>query len=338
MRVLRVLGMSALAMMILNSAPAWSQSTPETAKKPPAADQSPNAPKTVATVNGTAIDEARLEAAVAGIQRHMARQGQKAPDEALGQMRADVLDHLIGEELLYQDSRKQGVAVDEAAIQQELAAMRQNFKDPQAFNRAMGAAGISLDQLVERMRRQGAIEGLIEARIIPQVKVTDAEASAFYAAHQDAFLRPEQVQARHILVRADKNAEAAVRDAARKRLADIRQEALGGGDFAALAKAHSEDPGSKEQGGDLGLFGRGRMVKPFEEAAFALAPGQISEVVETEYGYHLIQVTEHKAAETLSFEDAKPRILDHLKQQQISEQVKGYVENLRKKAKIEKFL
>ena len=338
MRAFRVLGWLLLGMMIWSVVPAWSQSAPATAKDKVSVGQSTDAPKIVATVNGTAIDAAKLDEAVVGIRRHMARQGQIVPDEAAAQIRGDVLDHLIGEELLYQDSRQQGVVVDEKAIEAELETMRQNFENPEAFKKALVVSGMSLDQLSERMRRQKAVEQLIEARIVPQVEVTDAQANAFYTAHPDLFVRPEQVRARHILLRAEKDAEANVRNAARQRLEDIRQQALSGSDFAVLAQTHSEDPGSKEKGGDLGFFGRGRMVKPFEEAAFALAPNQISELIETEYGYHLIQVTERKAAETLSFESVKPRIHEHLKQQQIRERVEGYVENLRKGAKIEKFL
>jgi peptidyl-prolyl cis-trans isomerase C len=338
MRVLRTFVIVTAVMVVLSGMPAWSQPTAETAKNSLGAGQPPDASKTVATVNGTVINEAKLDAAVAGIRRHMARQGQVIPDEALTQIRANVLDHLIGEELLYQESRRQGVAADEKAIQEELAAIRQNFKDEQAFDSALTAAGMSKDLLAERMRRQSSIEKIIETRIIPEVKVTDDQANAFYTAHPDLFASPEQVRARHILVRADKNAEAAERSAARQRLADIRQKAMAGEDFAALAQAHSEDPGSKEKGGDLGFFGRGSMVKPFEEASFALALNQISEIVETEYGYHLIQVTERKAAGTVSFQEAKPRILEHLKQQQIRERTESYVENLRKGAKIEKSL
>ena len=338
MRILRTFGILMAVMLMLSGTPAWSQSPTETAKNSPGAGQPSDASKTVATVNGTIIDEAKLDAAVAGIRRHMARQGQMMPDEALPQIRENVLDHLIGEELLHQDSRRQGLAVDEKAIQEELTAMRQNFKDEQAFDSALAAAGMSQAQLAERMRRQASIQKLIETRISPEVKVTDAQANEFYTAHPDLFVSPEQVRARHILVRADKNAEAEVRSAARQRLDDIRQKALAGEDFAALAQAHSEDPGSKEKGGDLGFFGRGRMVKPFEEAAFALPLKQISEIVETEYGYHLIQVTERKDAGTVSFEEVKPRILEHLKQQQIRERTEGYVDNLRKGAKIEKLL
>ncbi len=335
MRVFRaVLGVAG-AMMIWGTASVWSQSA---GQPPPAGGPPPQAAKTVATVNGAFIDDAKLEEALDGIRRQMARQGQMVPDAALTQMRADVLDHLIGEELLYQDSRRQGVNVDEQAILEEVDAMRQGFENAEAFNAALSAAGMSLDQLTDRLWRQDAIQQLIEARIVPQVTVSDVQADEFYRDHPDLFTRPEQVRARHILVRAEKDAAAEVRQAARQRLAQIRQEAQAGADFATLAQTHSEDPGSREKGGDLGFFGRGRMVKAFEEAAFTLPPNQISEPVETEYGYHLIQVTERQAAETVGLETVKPRILEHLKQQRIRERVEGYVEDLRKGAKIEKFL
>ena len=310
----------------------------KTKAKPAAAVADKIADKKVASVNGTVIGLQQLDKELASIQRRMAQQGNFVPPTAMEEMRARVLDELIGQELLYQDSRKQGIQVDEKEIAGQLGAMQEKFNDPKAFKEALAASGLSVAQLTDRLRQQAAIRQLVERQIIPTVSVPDGAAETFYNQNPRFFTRPEQVRARHILILTGEGADDAAKAEARKRLSEIRDQVVGGADFAALARLHSEDPGSKEKGGDLGFFSRGRMVKAFEEAAFALAPNQISDLVQTEYGYHLIQVTEHKAAGTVALEEVKPRILDHLKQQQIRQRLEEYVKTLRQGAKVEKFI
>lgn len=126
--------------------------------------------------------------------------------------------------------------------------------------------------------------------------VADTDLEKYYQRHIDRFEVPEQVRASHILIRVSRDATAAVK-AEKKALAEkLRDRAKKGEDFAALARSSSEDPGSSVQGGDLGFFGRGMMVAPFENAAFALNPGEISDVVETDFGYHILRVAERHDA------------------------------------------
>jgi peptidyl-prolyl cis-trans isomerase C len=110
-----------------------------------------------------------------------------------------------------------------------------------------------------------------------------------------------------------------------------------GEDFATLAKTYSEGP-SGPRGGDLGYFRRGQMVKPFEDAAFSLKPNETSEIVETRFGYHLIQVDDKKPAKKMTSAEVKDRLNDHLKKQKAESEADAYIETLRKSAKIEKFL
>jgi peptidyl-prolyl cis-trans isomerase C len=110
-----------------------------------------------------------------------------------------------------------------------------------------------------------------------------------------------------------------------------------GGDFAALAKEYSEGP-SNTRGGDLGFFRRGQMVKPFEDAAFAMEPNQVSDIIETRFGYHLIKVYEKKPESVLAYAEVKDKLTQHLKQQKIDKEAVQYINQLKKDAKIEKFL
>jgi len=294
--------------------------------------------KTVATVNGTVIDEPRLDQEMAAVQRQMARQGKAVPPAVLTEMRGRVLDSLIDQELLYQKGREAGIRVDDGEIAAQVDRMRQQFDTPAAFEEALAASGTSVAALTERMQHQAIIGRFIEERILPEIEIPADAADAFYRSHPDLFTRPEQVRARHILVRVGEEADDAARTEARARLAGIREKAVAGADFAELAQAHSEDPGSQPKGGDLGFFGRGRMVKPFEEAAFALAVDEISPVVETGFGYHLIQVTDRRPAGTVAFDEVRPRIDEHLKQQRVRERIEQTVQTLREDAKIEKFI
>ncbi len=150
--------------------------------------------------------------------------------------------------------------------------------------------------------------------------VSESDIHKFYDEHQADFSRPEQRQASHILINAAAAAPQAEQDAAKtkaeKVLAEVKQNPA---KFAELATQYSQDPGSAAKGGDLGLFGHGMMVKPFEDAAFALKQGEISGLVKSDFGYHIIKVTAIKPARVLAFDEAREGILSKLRQQKSSE-------------------
>src|SRR5688572_24785064 len=143
-----------------------------------------------------------------------------------------------------------------------------------------------------------------------------AQIEAYYRQHRTArFTKPEEVQARHILVRLDAKATDEDRAAARKRAEDLVARARAGEDFAELAKKHSEDPASASRGGDLGAFPRGRMTPAFEEAAFALAPGTVSDVVETQFGLHVIRVESHDPGGARELAAVRDEIVEELRRE-----------------------
>ena len=156
--------------------------------------------------------------------------------------------------------------------------------------------------------------------LLGKIEVGSDESHKFYEEHQADFGRPEERQASHILINVAASAPQAEQDAARikaeKLLAQVKQDPA---KFAKLAKQFSQDPGSAAKGGDLGLFGRGMMVKPFEEAAFSLKQGEISALVKSDFGYHIIMLTAIKPARVLSFEEAREGIVNKLRQQKAGE-------------------
>ena len=143
---------------------------------------------------------------------------------------------------------------------------------------------------------------------------TDKEIAAFYKEKLNTlFSYPERVRAQHILIAVTPDASAKSRQEAKAKAEKVLEQLKKGGDFAKLAAEYSDDPGSRDHGGDLGFFERGQMIKPFEDAAFSLKPGQLSGVVETRFGYHIIKVNEVKPAHTDTLAQAKPRIVESLR-------------------------
>jgi len=167
--------------------------------------------------------------------------------------------------------------------------------------------------------------------------VTEQEVETFYRQNPDKFRQPERVRASHILIGVDAKASKEEREAARARAEKLRRELERSADFAALAQAQSSCP-SGRQGGDLGFFGKGKMVPQFEMAAFALKPGAVSDVVETPFGYHLIKVAERKGAEEIPLAAARDKIRYYLKTQKINKAVEAFVGQARKAAAVEVLL
>jgi peptidyl-prolyl cis-trans isomerase D len=155
---------------------------------------------------------------------------------------------------------------------------------------------------------------------------TQREVERSYNESLDLYSTPEQVRASHILFKTEGNDEAEVRARAEKVLAEVKA----GGDFAALATKHSEDEASAKQGGDLDYFARGRMVPEFDEVAFSLEPGQVSDLVKTQYGFHIIKVFDKKAASTRSLEEVRPQIVEQLSYEKAQAQAASMAEAIEK--------
>jgi peptidyl-prolyl cis-trans isomerase C len=190
------------------------------------------------------------------------------------------------------------------------------------------------ERLRENIRGDFQVSRMIATEVDSKIVVQTQEVADFYAKNPEAFKQGERVRASHILIGVPAASDAATRAARRARAEGLVREARAGKDFAALAREHSDD-GSASAGGDLGAFERGQMVPPFEQAAFALSPGEISEVVETEFGYHVIKVAAREPARTVPLEEAQEQIGNYLSQRQRQERIAAFVDGLRATHKIE---
>jgi len=188
-----------------------------------------------------------------------------------------------------------------------------------------------------QIERGLVIQEFIDEEIGGKVMVPEKDVKTYYDTHPDSFKQPEQVRASHILIKVDPKADESKKAAARKKLEEIRRRLLKGEEFVALAREFSEGP-TNVRGGDLGYFRRGQMVKPFEDTAFALKVGELSEVVETQFGFHLIKVTGKKPETTIAYVDIKERLQKYLKDEKVQQEVTVYIEELKTKSKVERFL
>ena len=163
--------------------------------------------------------------------------------------------------------------------------------------------------------------------------MSDAEIQAYYEGHLKNYTTDETAKARHILIAVPQGASPQVDAAAKAKAEDLLKQIRGGADFAKLAAANSDDPGSKTQGGDLGSFGRGRMVPEFDKAVFSMQPGQTSDLVKTNFGYHIIQTEARTPATVKTLAEVKPEIVPVLQQQKVGSVEQSYANQLLAEAK-----
>lgn len=290
----------------------------------------------VAKVNGSAILRKEFDWSLVSAEKQFASIGNQ-PGAGQVNLKKEVLDRLVDIELMVQEAAKRGIVVEEKEITTNLDSFKGQFDDKEnTFSAFLETNNLTEEEMKAQLRRQLVIQGF-QKELVKELeagsKTSDEDAKVFYEANIDKFNRPEQVRASHILISVDPAADDAGSQKARADLEAIRNKIKEGGDFAELARTSSSCP-SSAQGGDLGFFGKGQMVQPFEEAAFALKPGETSEIVETQFGYHLIKMAEKKEAGTVPFEEVKVRISEYLSQSKLDAAQQEYIKGLRDKAEI----
>ncbi len=291
----------------------------------------------VASVNGVVISQQKFDSAMRGVEAQFSRTGRSPSTSELAQVKKGVLNNLIAGELLYQESKSQGIKPDPKASDERFEAMKKQFPSEDQFKTWLSSVNLSEATLRTQIERDQAIRQLIETKFAQKITVSDEEIKAYYDNNLNSFKKPAQVRASHILIKVEPQAEESQKTEARKKLEMIQGKLKKGEEFDALAKEYSEGP-SSTKGGDLGYFGRKQMVKPFEDAAFALNPGEVSGIVETQFGYHLIKVADKTNETTVSYDEIKDRIRDFLKQEKLRKEMGPYIESLRSKAKVEVFV
>lgn len=232
------------------------------------------------------------------------------------------LNALIVDKIIVLEAKSQNVNITEEDIQNETDKMVENMGGEEAFNNALQYSGISKEDLKENIETNLSIKKLLE----PEISITEKEQKKYFEENKETFNQQEEVKARHILVKTKETA------------LEVEEKLAAGEDFEKLAKEYSTDTGSSENGGDLGFFGRGKMVPEFEEAAFSLEVGKISSPVKTEHGYHIIKVEDKKEAKEANYEDSKEDIKDIIFQEKFPDVYNTWVQDKFEKYKIETFI
>jgi peptidyl-prolyl cis-trans isomerase C len=249
-------------------------------------------------------------------------------------LKRQVLDSLISQELMWQEAQKKNVIATPQQVENAREQIIKALPSREVYRDRLRQTGFTEESYTEDLKKRLSASLLIQQEITPTISVSDTEVHEFYAANYERFKTPEQIHARHILIKVKPGANEATKEVARKRINAILAKAKAGEDFSELAKKYSEGP-TGPKGGDLGFFSRGQMVPPFEEAAFALKPGEISDVVQTRFGVHIIKIDEHRAAAVVSETDANARIRQYLVQNKIQQAVAEWATKLREQGKVE---
>ena len=319
------------------------QQTPPAPAAAPAAQAPPATAATgsdlvVLRVAGEPITERQVMAAIA----MLAQQKQspaETPQERNASLFRGAVNNILIEKLLNKEASRLNLSLDQEKVEQQWQQMAKSFPSQADFQKALAAQGFTEAQLRNNIEASVRIQQVLDLATKDVPPATDAEAQKFYDDNPQKMSRPERVHAAHILLLVDKNSTPEQKAEIRKKLEGIRAEIESKSIiFSDAAVKYSQDSGNAKQGGDLQYFARGQMVPPFEEAAFSAEPGSLSQVVETEFGFHLIHVIDKRAAGKIPFEEAKADIKEMLDASSQRRVVQQYLKDLKAKSTIENFM
>ena len=308
------------------AAPGATAETPAPPKPVPA-----QLPDVLARVNGDTITKAEFDRALKSIEQ---RAGGPVPPDRRDEIYRGLLEQLVSIRVLRQEAAARKVDISDAELEKRMAEVMQQFPSKDVFAEMLKTQDTTLEKFRTEQRQDLAINKMLGDALKDKVVATPAQIDEFYKQNPDRFKQGERVRASHILIAVPQGADAVTKTQARTKAEGLLKQVKAGGDFAKLAQEHSQD-GSASQGGDLNYFEKGRMVQPFEKVAFELKPGQVSDVVQTQFGYHIIKVADHKAERTIPFQEIEPRLKDFLSKEKKRVHRDSFIDGLKKKSKIE---
>ena len=298
----------------------------------------------IAKAKGVEIKRSQLDAEMLNVQAMAAAQRQTIPPEQLLLIEREKLNELVSFQLLLAKGTEADKAKGKAQFEKALARLKTDNKLTDAeFTEKLSAQlkmqGITREEWDKQRVQQATVGAVLEREL--KVAITDEAVKKYYDENAPRFEQPEQVRASHILIGTKDTVTGGdltdeQKKAKRKQIDDLRKRAVAGEDFAKLAKEFSEDPGSKDAGGEY-TFGKGKMVPEFEAAAFSLNTNQVSDVVTTAYGYHIIKLSEKIPARMIPLAEVADDLKEGLKSQELQKQIRDteFLEKLQKEAGME---
>ncbi len=311
-------------------------------------------PKVVAKVNGTKLTSDLLKREMIAYRLLANRQGKNIETEDEGEIARGLLMKAIDDELIYQQGLKQNISIDSVTIDRELNHIQSQFPDKKLFLAALAAQRLTFDVLKKNIKKTLVKEEFVRANIAPEVRVNDDKVNSFYDKNKVTFIKPGTFKVSHIYVSipapGDGEAESIedrakakeiidwVTNEARKKINQASLALKNGKLFPSVAKEFSEDPKTFDKGGDLGFMMKNQTLPEISSAMVKLKVGEISSVIESSLGFHIIQLTEKKESHVIALDEVKPEILNHLLKLETEKQLKNYLSGLRKKSEIKIFI
>ncbi len=281
----------------------------------PQAPKAPALPDVVAVVEGAEIKGPELEKTFTGFlaSRQIPADALPAAERARGY--SMILEEMIKEKLV--EKRSAAVKVTEEEVTETFKKFTASLGPEEEVKKQIEASGQTIESVRENIRTSLRQDRWLAAEVDKAGGVSDKDAETFYKANTEKFAQPPEVRASHILVRVPPESKPEVVVEKQKAAEAIAARVKKGEDFATLAKELSEDPSAKENSGDLNFFGKEQMVPEFSDAAFKMKAGDISDPVRSQFGYHVIKVTDRHEAGTMPLETVKPKLLAYLKGQKV---------------------
>ncbi len=309
--------------------------------KPPAQPAADGKDDFIVQVNGEKLTIAEVDAMLDG---QMASISKQVPPEQMEQVKAQLeqmkgkwrqqlSDYFIQKTVLAQEADKQKIVVTDDEVNAQLKEYEQQVPPGTKLEDMLKQQGVTIEKLRGDIKSILKAKKLMDSQVLAGPVPTDEEIKNYFDLNKTKFDEAEKVRARHILVKTSPTDNDTVKKTNKAKIDAIRKKLVAGGDFAKIAQESSDCP-SKAKGGDLGAFAKGQMAKPFEDAAFSQKVNDIGPVVETQFGYHIIQVQEKMSAKVKTLDQVKPEIIKSLQEQNKQKAVKDYIEGLKNKATI----
>ena len=286
-------------------------------------------------VNGQVIPEEAIQFELERLVRFYTEHGM-SQDQVRGQLQMLVqkaTEQAVGAKLLLDEAAKLDLPVSEAEVDEQVEKIVLQVGGQEAFEAALKQQKTDAAAFRDQIRRGRRVDKLVEKAVAGVGEPSEADIQAHFEAHKDDFKASERVLAQHILITPDGDT-ATSKAEAKAKIEAVRERVLGGKDFADEAAEHSMCPSGKE-GGSLGWFARGMMVPEFDGAVFAMKDGEVSEVIETQFGYHIIYKTAHEEAGEADLDEAREQVRDFIRHARRGEAMTAYVEELKAKATVE---
>lgn len=288
-------------------------------------------------VNETPITRRDLKIEAALLKTEMRNRNRSLSNNQMARLSRGLVENLIERELLYQQALHRKLKIQNRWIDKAVAELKRDLGNEAAYLAYLKSAELNEKQLRMRLKKGLIVRRLLRRDVIRQIKVSEAEMQAFYRKYPEFFKRQERIRVRQIMIGFDSQKTPTQREEALLRIQAVQHKLSQGENFTALALKYSEDT-SKARGGDLGYLERSQMIKPLANAAFSLKPGEVSEIIETRLGYHLIKVVDKIPSSQMAYRNARTKIERTLRRNKEKAAAQKYLARLKRKATIQRIV